>query len=418
MQESNWAGNFSYRASVIHRPRSLDELRRIVASTTKVRAIGSRHTFSAIADAAQLVSLERMPAGVVVGEDRQTISFGAHLHYGELAAALARHRLALGNLASLPHICVAGAVATGTHGSGDANGSLATAVAGIELVTAEGEVLTVARGDRDFDAVVVALGALGVVTRLTLDVEPAYEVRQRVFEALSWHELLEHFNAIANSGYSVSIFTRWSKVGSRVWVKTRVADGEEVIPDTLFGARLADADRHVLDGHDPASCTLQGGVPGPWSERLPHFRMGFTPSAGEEIQSEYLVARRHAVAAIAALRDLAYLVCPLLQVTEIRTVARDSLWLSPQYDQDTVGIHFTWRREQQAVEQALVAVEEVLAPFAPRPHWGKLFLADAATLAARYPRLADFVDLAHRFDPNRKFTNEWLVRHVFALNGR
>jgi xylitol oxidase len=414
MQDTNWAGSYSYRAKAIHRPGSIDELRRVVAATAKLRALGSRHSFSAIADGAELVSLERMPADVVLDGDRRTVSFGAQLSYGELANALAGQRLALANLASLPHICVAGAVATGTHGSGDRNGSLATAVAAVELVTADGEILALARGDRDFEGVVVGLGALGVLTRITLDVEPAYQVRQRVFEGLLWDELLEHFDAITASGYSVSIFTRWSEPSNRVWVKTRVNRSPEIIRDELFGARAADADRHVLEGLDPVNCTAQLGVPGPWAERLPHFRMGFTPSAGEEIQSEYLVARSHAVVAIGALREVADIVSPLLQVTEIRTVARDALWLSPQYAQDTVAIHFTWRREPQAVERTLVAVEEALAPFAPRPHWGKLFLADAATLADRYPRLADFADLASRLDPTRKFTNEWLEQHLLG----
>jgi alditol oxidase len=415
MQESNWAGNFRYQASAMHRPRSLQELRSLVVSKAKLRVLGSRHTFSAIADGSELVSLERMPADVVVDEDRRTISFGAQLTYGELAGALGKHGLALRNLASLPHICVAGAVATGTHGSGDGNGNLATAVAGIEVVTADGEVLVIARDDRDFDGAVIALGALGVVTRLTLDVEPAYEVRQCVFEGLSWQDLLDHFDAITASGYSVSIFTRWSEADNRIWVKTRVAQAPEVTRHSLFGARLAEADRHVLEGLDPVNCTPQLGVPGPWAERLPHFRMGFAPSAGAEIQSEYLVARRHAVEAMTALHELANVVTPILQVAEIRTVARDSLWLSPQYAQDTVGFHFTWRREQETVERALVKVEEALAPFAPRPHWGKLFLLDATTLATRYPRVADFVDLARRLDPNGKFTNEWLERHVLGL---
>lgn len=412
MSETNWAGNYAYRAAKIHRPASLAELRELVAVTPKIRPLGSRHTFSAMTDSDELVSLERMPADVVVDRDAQTVSFGAQLSYGELARELSPHAVGLANLASLPHICVAGGVATATHGSGDHNGNLATAVSALEMVTSDGRILRAKRGDPDFDGLVVALGALGVVTRLTLDVEPAYGVRQDVFEALAWDTLLEQFDAITAAGYSVSIFTLWGERDSSVWIKTRTEAGAP--PQAPLGTQPASAKVHMIPGQDPINCTPQLGEPGPWSERLAHFRMGFTPSAGEEIQSEYMVARRHAVGAIKALRELADVIQPLLQITEIRTVAADELWLSPQYRQDTVCIHFTWRREQEAIVRALVPIEEALAPFEPRPHWGKLFLADAPTLAARYPRFGDFAALAARLDPRGAFTNDWLVAHVLA----
>ena len=260
--------------------------------------------------------------------------------------------MALHNLASLPHISVAGAVATATHGSGDANGNLATAVAALELVTSSGELVTAARGDPDFDGMVVGLGALGVVTRLTLDVEPAYEVRQRVFEELAWDALFEHFDAITGSGYSVSVLSYLGDTVDQVWVRSRVTDAPEVVRDDLFGARPATVDRHPILGLDPVNCTPQLGRPGPWSARLPYFRMGFTPSAGEELQSEYLVPREHAVAAIEAVRALADRIRPVLQVCEIRTIAADRLWMSPQYGRDSVGIHFTWALEPEAVAAA------------------------------------------------------------------
>ena len=186
----------------------------------------------------------------------------AWLKYGELAEALAAHGVALHNLASLPHISIAGAIATATHGSGDANGNLATAVRAVELVTSDGEVLTVARGEPDFDGLVVGLGALGVVTRVTLDVEPAYEVRQRVFEGLSWDALHEHFDEITASGYSVSVFTRWGETVDQVWIKSRVTDAPEQERDELFGAVAATVDRHPILGLDPVNCTPQLGVPG------------------------------------------------------------------------------------------------------------------------------------------------------------
>ena len=327
--------------------------------------------------------------------------------------------MALANLASLPHISVGGAVATATHGSGDGQGNLATAVAGLELVTSAGDVVTAARGDADFDGLVVGLGALGAVTRVTLDVEPAYEVRQRVFEGLAWDALCEHFDAISSSGYSVSVFTRdWGETADQVWVKSRVADEPEELRGELFGAIAATVDRHPILGVDAVNCSPQLGAPGPWWDRLPHFRMGFTPSNGEEIQSDYIVPRRHAVGAIEALRRLADAVAPVLLVAEIRTVAADGLWMSPQYGQDTVAIHFTWKREREAVERVLVDVEAALDPFEARPHWGKLFLADAEQVARRYERLPAFIGLRQRLDPRGAFRNAWLDRHVLGRAGR
>jgi alditol oxidase len=413
--ETNWAGTHAYRAGVLHRPASVDELRRIVADAPRIRVLGSRHSFTDIADSDALVSLDGLPADVAVDRDARTVTVGGALRYGELAEALHGEGLALHNLASLPHISVAGAVATATHGSGDRNGNLATAVAGLELVTSEGDVVTARRGEPDFDGMVVGLGALGAVTRVTLDVEPAYEVRQRVFEGLAWDALAGHFDAITSAGYSVSVFTRWGDTADQVWVKRRVdaTEPEDVRPD-LFGAVAATVDRHPILGIDPVNCTPQLGRPGRWSDRLPHFRMGFTPSAGEEIQSEYVVPRRHGLAAIAAIRAIGDAVRAVLQVSEIRTIAADDLWLSMQHGTDTVAIHFTWTREPAAVAEAVERVEAALAPFAFRPHWGKLFAADAAAIAQRYERLPDFRALAERLDPRGAFRNAWLERHVLA----
>jgi len=414
MRETNWAGNYTYRAAEIHRPSSLEQVQEIASRAAELHVLGSRHSFNSMVDARELLSLERMPIDLSIDREAGTVSFGAQLAYGELAQSLAQEGVGLANLASLPHICVAGAVATATHGSGDTNGNLATSVAALEMVTSEGEVRTATRVDDDFNGLVVSLGALGVVTRVTLDIEPDYEVRQRVFNGLGWDAMLAHFDEIMSSGYSVSLFTLWDESPGSVWVKTRVSDAPELLAEDLFGATSARTQQHMIAGVDPANCTPQLGSPGPWSQRLPHFRMGFTPSSGEEIQSEYHVPRRHAVAALDAVRACSKTIRPLLLVSEIRTVAADELWLSPQYRQDTVAIHFTWRREQAAVERVLVDVEAALAPFEPRPHWGKVFLADAAALAPRYPRLDDFVALLARSDRRGAFTNAWLRERVLG----
>ena len=401
MAALNWAGSYEYRARAIHEPETVEQLQEIVAATPRIRVLGSRHTFSDIADADELVSLAGLPADISF--DGATVSCGGAVRYGELAGTLEAEGLALHNLASLPHTSIAGAVATATHGSGDGNGNLATAVTALEIVTASGEIVRAARGDADFDGLVVGLGALGAVTRVTLAVEPAYEVRQRVFEGIGWDELFEHYDAITAAGYSVSVFTLWDET-SQVWVKSR-----DEGPQELLGHASATEDRHPIPGIDPVNCTAQRGIPGPWWDRLPHFRMGFTPSAGEELQSEFHLPREQAIAGIDAVRGLADRVRPALQVSEIRTIAADRLWMSPQYERDTVAIHFTWNRDLENVTRVLADVEAALAPYAARPHWGKLFLA-----APAYPRSGDFLRLAARLDPGGKFRNAWFDRHVSA----
>jgi xylitol oxidase len=415
VREKNWAGNYSYRATRVHRPTSLDEVRAIVARAPRLRVVGSRHSFSDIGDSDELLALDGLPPEVAVDHAAGTVAVAAGLTYAQVADALRPAGVALHNMASLPHISVGGAIATATHGSGDRSGNLATAVAGLQLVTSGGDVVTAARGDADFAGLVVGLGALGAVTRVVLDVQPAYDVRQRVFEAVRWDALLEHYDAVTGAADSVSVFTRWEdRAADQVWLKSRVGDGAEQVRADLLGGLAATVERHPILGLDAVNATPQLGAPGPWDDRLPHFRAGFAPSAGAEIQSEYFVARRHGPAAIRALLAVGDAIRPVLQVSEIRTIAGDELWMSPQQGQDAVGLHFTWQRDQDRVEAALAVVESALAPFAARPHWGKVFLADAAVIAPLYPRLDDFAALAGRLDPRGAFRNAWLERNVLG----
>jgi len=411
--ERNWAGNYTYRAQKLHRPTTIEQVQEIVANAASVHVLGSRHSFNDIADSSELISLENLPADVVVDHQAHTVSLGGDVKYGNLAKTLNEEGVALHTLASLPHISVAGAVATATHGSGVTCGNLATAVAGLSIVTSSGEIIKTSRGDPDFDGLVVGLGALGAVTRITLDVQPAYEVKQRVFEGLSWKALYDHFDEITSCGYSVSIFTRWGQTNEQVWVKSRTDQPDRVEGD-LFGAVAAMVDRNPIFELDPTSCTPQLGRPGLWSDRLPHFRMGYTPSRGQEIQSEYLFPRRHAMGAIEAVRALAEGMRPILLVSEIRRVAADRLWMSMNYEEDSVAIHFTWKREPEAVQQMVAQIEDALSPFEARPHWGKVFHADAAAIAALYKRHSDFVRLLERLDPRGAFRNSWLKARVLS----
>ncbi len=411
--ERNWAGNYTYRAQKLHRPTTMEQVQEIVANAASVHVLGSRHSFNDIADSWELISLENLPADVVVDHEAQRVSFAGGVKYGNLVKTLNDEGVALHTLASLPHISVAGAVATATHGSGVTCGNLGTAVAGLSIITSSGEIIKASRGDPDFDGLVVGLGALGAVTRITLDVQPAYEVKQRVFEGLSWKALYDHFDEITSCGYSVSIFTRWGETHDQVWVKSRTDEPDRVEGD-LFGAVAATVDRHPIVELDPTPCTPQLGRPGLWFDRLPHFRMGYSPSSGEEIQSESLFPRRYAMGAIEAVRALADGMRPILQVSEIRRVAADRLWMSMNYEEDSVGIHFTWKREPDAVQEMVAQIEEALTPFEARPHWGKVFQADAAAIAPLYKRHSDFVRLVERLDPRGAFRNAWLKARVLG----
>ncbi len=404
---SNWSGHHTYRATIVHHPSTVDEVQAVVAASPRIRALGSRHSFSDVADSIELVSLDELKPAIVIDEQSETVSFSAGMRYGELGTALQNAGWALRNLASLPHISVAGAVATGTHGSGDRNGTLARSVSGIELVDATGSLRQISPVDPDFDGAVVSLGAIGVVTRLTLDIEPSYQVRQDLYTGLEWSALLENFDAITGRAYSVSVFTDWASIGP-VWLKSRTDAAAP--PRSLFGATPHTTEVHMIAGMAATNTTPQLGVPGPWNERLAHFRLEFTPSNGDELQTEYLIPRRHAIDAIEAVRAMASVITPLLHITEFRTMAADSLWLSGAYETDAVGIHFTWLNEPAAVLALLPRIEEVLAPFSPRPHWGKLF--DTVDRSV-YPRLPDFVALAERMDPTGKFRNTFLDAHVF-----
>ena len=412
----NWAGNVEFRAAEVRRPHTVAELRALVAGSTHARALGTGHSFNRIADTdGELISTAGLPPVADIDTAAGTVTVASGVKYGDLAPRLNAAGWALPNLASLPHVSVAGACATATHGSGDHNRSLPAAVRAVDLVTADGGLLALDR-DADperFPGAVVALGALGVVTSLTLDLVPAFTVRQYVYEDLPASELTGHFDEIMGAAYSVSVFTGWR--GGRhdqVWVKHRDGDPENFPAGRPWhGARPADEPRHPVPGMPASVTTQQAGVPGPWHERLPHFRLGFTPSSGVELQSEYLLPRRAAVPAIEALAGLGDLLAPVLQISEIRTVAADDAWLSTAYHQDSVAFHFTWILDPGAVRPVIAAIERELAPLGARPHWGKVFGMSPGEVRARYPRWDDFRALAHSLDPQGKFRNDFMDRY-------
>ena len=399
----NWAGNITFSAEV-RQPASVPELQELVAGSERIRVLGTGHSFNRIADTTgTLLSVAGLPPEIAVEGDSVTVSAG--LRYGEITAALQAQGRALHNLGSLPHISVAGACSTGTHGSGDTNGTLASAVSAITFVDASGELVTLTRDDPDFLGSVISLGALGVSVRLTLDTRPAYEISQVVYDGLPVARLGTDFEEIFASAYSVSAFTDWLDPDVMVWRKLRAGTPYE--PEWL-GARIADGARHPIKAMPADFATQQGGVPGPWNERLPHFRLEFTPSNGEELQSEYFLPRAAAGEGFDGLRALGRRFEGLLQTSEVRTIAADDLWLSPSQGRDTVALHFTWIQDETAVRPVVEAIENALMPLGARPHWGKVFTTDAATLRSCYPKVPDFIELAAKYDPTSKFRNDYL----------
>jgi xylitol oxidase len=416
---TNWAGNYTYSTGDLHALMSVEQVRQFVKQHDYLRVLGTRHCFNNIADSSHaLVSLKAMDQVVSLDAQARTVTIEAGMSYGQLCPILHEKGFALHNLASLPHISVAGAVATATHGSGVKNGNLATAVRALEIVTADGDVRTFSRAhDGDaFLGAVVHLGALGVVTKVTLDLQPAFTMRQAVYENLPLAELAEHFESVMSSGYSVSLFTDWrEKRINEVWIKRRAEPEDPTRFEREFHrAKLATRNLHPIAELAAENCTEQMGVSGPWYDRLPHFRMGFTPSSGKELQAEYFVARQNAVEAILAIERLRDQVSPHLQISEVRTVDADSLWMSPCYKRPSVAIHFTLKPDWDSVRKLLPVIENELAPFGARPHWGKLFTVAPAQLQSRYERLADFKDLLAKHDPRGKFRNEFLMKNLYA----
>jgi alditol oxidase len=415
---TNWAGNYTFTAERLVEPANATEVQQLIKSLAHSKALGARHSFNNIADTSgDQISLQHLDQ-MTLNKDARIVTVGAGVRYGKLAPWLDAQGFAVHNLASLPHVSVVGACVTGTHGSGIHNGNLSTAVSAIDFINGNGEVVSLSRaGNPDqFAGAVVGLGAIGVITSITLNVIPTFQIAQIVYENLSFNELEHNLDAIFSSGYSVSIFTDWQHHrATQVWLKqTVVNDTAPSMPPLFYGATLQKTKLHPLAGHSAENCTDQQGIPGPWFERLPHFRMNFTPSSGAELQTEYFVPRSRAYQAILAVEELRDKITPHLFITELRTIAADNLWMSMAYQRDSMAIHFTWKPEWNDVEKILPLIEEKLQPFDARPHWAKLFTTPQKRLQQLYPKFLDFQALAKRYDPDGKFRNDFLNRNLYG----
>lgn len=420
MKQFNWAGNYEYSTNNIYYPKNLEEVRELVSSLPKVKVLGTRHSFNGIADSKHnLLSLQEFEPFISIDRKSQTATVSASMRYGQLCQHLYREGFALHNLGSLPHISVAGACVGGTHGSGVKNGILATAVSAIEFVTASGEVVVLSKmkdGEKFYGAV-VNLGGLGVITKLTLELQPTFNMRQDVYENLPLRELEKNADEILSVGYSVSLFTDWKTTNiNQVWIKKRLKEANSPVEilKSFFGATPATKDLHPIISMPAENCTAQMGVDGPWYDRLPHFRMEFTPSNGEELQSEYFVPREHAYEAILAIDQLRDLISPYILISELRTVDADRFWMSPFYNQPSLAIHFTWIQDWPAIRKLLPLIEAKLAPFAARPHWGKLFTMEPSKVQSFYGKLKNFQQLLKSYDPEGKFRNDYLDEYIFS----
>jgi alditol oxidase len=414
----NWAGNITFSTKNIRYPQTVSELQGLLKNQPKLKALGTRHCFNRIGDSTdELVISGKLNKVIGIDESAKTVTVEGGIRYGELAPWLDSKGYALHNLASLPHISVAGSITTGTHGSGIKNGNLSSAVTGLEIILADGTLINVSEaGDPEkLQAMTVSLGAIGFITKVTLRIQPSFKVRQRVFLNMPFANLKDHFEEIMSAGYSVSLFYDWQtdKI-NEVWIKSRVDAGDNHSGADFFGATAATRNVHPIVANSPENCTDQMGVPGAWYERLPHFKMGFTPSNGAELQTEYFVPLKHAVDAMEAVRQLGKAIGPHLFITEIRTIAEDNLWMSPCYKQTSVAIHFTWKPETEAVTRLLPQIEKALEPFHPKPHWGKVFVMPADTLASRYEKMDEFKKLVAAYDPKGKFRNQFLDRNLYG----
>lgn len=414
----NWAGNFEFSTDKVFYPASVKEVQNFVTKHDRFKALGTRHCFNRIADSKDnLVAMVAMNKVVSLNPQAKTVTVEGGIKYGVLAPYLDEKGFALHNLASLPHISVAGSCATATHGSGVSNGNLSTAVTALEMVIADGSVVHLSK-DKDgenFLAAVVGLGALGIVTKVTLQLEPSYNMQQYVYEGLPMSQLKENFNKIVSAGYSVSLFTDWQTDNiNEVWIKKRVnGQKDNLVSSQFFGAKAATKNMHPIAKLSAENCTEQMGIAGKWYERLPHFKMGFTPSSGVELQSEYFIPQHNAVDAIMAIHRLGKQIGPHLFISEIRTIAADKFWMSPCHNQASVTIHFTWKQEWEAVRKLLPIIEKELEPYKPRPHWGKLFTIAPQLLAERYDKLSDFKKMIASYDPKRKMQNSFLNTNLY-----
>jgi FAD-linked oxidoreductase len=426
----NWAGNQRAAARRVVRPTGAADIAELVgaarAAGDTVRAVGAGHSFTGAA-ATDGIRLELPTDGGPVSIDgaaRQvTVPAGMPLH--RLNALLAAAGLAMPNLGDIDRQTVAGAISTGTHGTGGRLGGLATFVSGLELVTGTGETVRCsADSDPDlFDAARVSVGALGVLTEVTLSCVDAFTLRADE-RPLPLAEVLSTLDELVAANDHFEFY--WFPYTGRALVKrnNRVTDGsarplprwrgfldDELLSNSVFGAvcRLARRAPRLVPTINGVSARALGAR----TYTAPSHEVFCTPRRVRFVEMEYAVPRAALPAAFAGLRR-AVERCgtPVVFPVEVRVAAADGVWLSTSYGRDSayVAVH---QYAGMPYEPYFREVEAVMRDLDGRPHWGKLHTRNAASLDAAYPRFGDFLAVRDRLDPDRVFVNDY-TRQVFG----
>ena len=409
----NWAKNITFSSQNYIEIENLTQLQKVIESSNKLKVVGTSHSFSEIADTTgTLISLKNLDSEIEIDEKSQTVKVSAGTSYANLAKYLEKNGWALSNLASLGEISIAGAVMTGTHGSGSNNKVLSDSVVAIEMILSSGDKFVIDRKNfAQFSGFVVSFGALAVFTKLTLKIVRSFSVKQVVYENVPIQSVLENFNEIFDRPYSASYFSNWSpKNTGQIWMKFLDDDKYPELQSKAYGGNLALSNQHPVKVNDPGNCTEQMGVAGKWLFRLPHFRLNSSPASGDEVQTEYLVDRDHVQGYINELTKIGEDIAARVYATEIRTISSDDLWLSGAYGRETVGFHFTWKKSPE-VKDFLPEIENILGKNNGRPHWGKLFSTPRAQLIDRYPMYEEFRQLIQKYDSGNKFRNKFIEQY-------
>ncbi|KAK3270130.1 hypothetical protein CYMTET_21453 [Cymbomonas tetramitiformis] len=447
----NWAGNIKFQTEVLY-PTTVEEVVDIVVSHDKVRVLGTGHSFNNVAfghergSSSVLISTRNLRE-VIDCCNNSVVRIQSGVTYADLGEFLRTRGLALPNIASLPGITVTGAASTATHGSGMKNPILASAVKSLTLVTHDGELRTFTRPGRKFNqadgtftslateahelqfhSAVVGLGAVGVVVEMEIELVPSFDIQLCIYENIPLKALdkPQRFELLILRTYSTSLFTDWTgDAFSSVWLKSKLNYGEtgEPCESRYKNKDVATKAVHPIPGLDAEACSKPGV--GPSHQQLPHFLDGFTPSNGDELQSEYFVSLRHWRPVTQALFKFGKQggFGKVLQISEVRFLQGDDFTLSPCSVLGGVNgcaaFHFTWHHDAPEVRKVLQAVEDLLGRFDPLPHWGKVFNMEAGILRARYgeDRLNAFRTLLQDTDWEGKFENEWMSSFLAPPKG-
>ncbi|KAI1700234.1 d-arabinono-1,4-lactone oxidase domain-containing protein [Ditylenchus destructor] len=361
----NWGNNFRFSTQNIQYPTSVEEVQQIVRNANKLRVVGTRHSFSKIADSPNTM-LSTLALKNIIGFDP-----------------------------TVPSI---------------------TVQAGITYTDLNPFLPNYGPNDPELKAIAVGLGAFGVITQVELEVEPTFNLTNYVFVNMPEQDIYDHFDEIENLGYSVQLFTDFSTPGvwDQVWVWVRSDENSNVgNMQNLYGATRTHEQVTAIEALPP-TYLMEQGKEQPWYYGLVDYHLGLSGFDGAEIQSEYFMPYENAIPAIQAVSNFSDLIAPRVYTMLIRTIKGDDLWMSESFNETTVAIHFTWKPNMTAVMEVLPQIEQALLPYGARPHWGKVFAQGPETYLHRYPKLNQWKQLAETLDPTHKFRNKFLEDTVFT----